>query len=67
MAALRQIAAEVGGISRGLPDEVLTALAHLVADMRFGSIEITVHEGRITQLERRERIRVGLGSVNGSR
>jgi hypothetical protein len=40
-----------------IPEEVITAIAHLVRDVRFGSIEIIVHEGRITQIERREKVR----------
>jgi hypothetical protein len=40
-----------------LPAEVLGALARLVRETRFGSIEIVVHEGRITQIERREKVR----------
>ena len=28
-----------------------------IEQMRFGSNEITVHEGRVTQIERREKIR----------
>ncbi len=44
-----------------LPPEVLGALARLVRETRFGSIEIVVHEGRITQIERRERVRFAAG------
>jgi len=40
-----------------LPEEVLGTLARLVRELRFGSIEIVVHEGRITQIERREKVR----------
>jgi hypothetical protein len=40
-----------------VPEEVLGTLARLVRETRFGSIEIVVHEGRITQIERRERVR----------
>lgn len=40
-----------------LPREVLDVLARLLRDVRFGSIEIVVHEGRITQIERREKVR----------
>jgi hypothetical protein len=40
-----------------VPEEVLAALTRLVQETRFGSIEIVVHEGRITQIERRERLR----------
>jgi len=42
---------------QSLPDEVLSALARLIREVRFGSIEIVVHEGRVTQIERRERVR----------
>jgi hypothetical protein len=41
-----------------LSDEVLTALARLLRELRFGSIEIVVHDGRITQIERREKMRI---------
>ncbi len=34
--------------------EILRAIENL----RYGSIEITVHEGRITQIERREKVRL---------
>ena len=42
---------------RALPDEVLKALAHMLRETRFGSIEIVVHDGRVTQIERREKVR----------
>jgi len=40
-----------------LPEDVVEALIRLVRDTRFGSIELVVHEGRVTQIERRERLR----------
>jgi hypothetical protein len=40
-----------------LPEEVLGTLVRLIRELRFGSIEIVVHEGRITQIERREKVR----------
>ena len=40
-----------------IPQEVLDTLARLVRDTRFGSIEIIVHEGRVTQIERKEKLR----------
>jgi hypothetical protein len=42
-----------------IPKEVLSALARLLRDVRYGSIEIVVHEGRITLIERREKMRFG--------
>lgn len=40
-----------------VPAEVLAALARLMRETRFGSLEITVHDGRVTQIERREKLR----------
>lgn len=43
-------------------DETLQAILRAVASVQretgFGSIEITVHEGRVTQIEKREKIRI---------
>jgi hypothetical protein len=41
----------------GVPPEVLGTLAKLLREVRYGSIEIVVHEGRVTQIERREKVR----------
>ena len=30
-----------------------------VREIRYGSVEITVHDARIVQIERREKVRVG--------
>lgn len=42
-------------------DEILQAVLRAVTSVQqetgFGSIEITVHEGRVTQIERREKVR----------
>jgi hypothetical protein len=32
-------------------------IEQLVAGIRFGSVEITIHEGRVVQIERREKVR----------
>jgi len=43
-------------------DEVLQAVAGAIASIKqqsgYGSIEITVHDGRVTQIERREKLRL---------
>ena len=49
-----------------VPREVLDALARLVREVRFGSIEIVVHEGRITQIERREKVRFAPSAASRS-
>lgn len=42
-------------------DTVLTAIAHAITLIQkqtgYGSIEVTVHDGRVTQIERREKVR----------
>jgi hypothetical protein len=43
-------------------DTTLTARKILEAlhGLRFGSVEITVHEGRIVQIERKEKLRLNI-------
>jgi len=36
----------------------LDKLAELLAGMRYGTLELTIHDGRIVQIERRERVRL---------
>ena len=42
-------------------DAVFQAIAHAILlvqqETGYGSIEITVHDGRVTQIERREKVR----------
>ena len=38
--------------------EALRKIESLLETLRFGSIEIVVHEGRVVQIERREKHRV---------
>jgi len=37
---------------------VADAIARALRGLRFGSVEITVHDGRVTLIERREKLRV---------
>lgn len=41
-------------ISRELEQEILQA----VRDVRYGSVEITIHDAQVVQIERREKVRV---------
>ena len=43
-------------------DEWLAAVRSRVAGMRFGSIQITVHDGRVTQVEATEKTRFAQGA-----
>ncbi|HZN02170.1 MAG TPA: YezD family protein [Candidatus Polarisedimenticolia bacterium] len=39
-------------------ETLVGAIARALRGLRFGSVEITVHEGRVTLIERREKVRV---------
>lgn len=43
-----------------LNDEGLQKILKAMADLKFGSVEITVHEGRIVQIERKEKVRLNV-------
>lgn len=36
---------------------VIGEVVNALRSLRFGSIEITVHEGKVTQIERKEKVR----------
>ena len=36
---------------------LVNELMSAINSLRFGSVEITVHEGRVTQIEKREKVR----------
>jgi hypothetical protein len=38
--------------------EIANQIAVLLQGIRFGSVEILIHEGRIVQIERREKLRL---------
>jgi hypothetical protein len=39
-------------------DSLLRELAAALAGLRFGSVEIVVHDSRVVQIERREKMRL---------
>lgn len=41
-----------------LNEEITERLAHALHGMSYGSIEVTVHDGRVVQIERRDKTRV---------
>lgn len=41
-----------------IPRQLREALAAALRGMRFGSVEITVHDAAVVQIERRERLRL---------
>lgn len=40
-------------------------LAEAIASIRYGAVEITIHDGRIVQIEKREKLRPAEPSDNG--
>ena len=42
-------------------EEVLKEIAALLAQIQFGSLKISIHNGRVVQLERREKKRIDKG------
>ncbi|QSA96886.1 DUF2292 domain-containing protein [Methylococcus sp. EFPC2] len=37
---------------------IVSQLLDALRNLRFGSIELTVHDGRVVQIERREKVRL---------
>lgn len=40
--------------------EVAIEILRAVKEIRFGSVEVVVHDGRVVQIERKEKFRIGL-------
>ena len=40
------------------PDRIYERIARVVAELRYGTVEITIHDGRVVQIERTEKIRL---------
>lgn len=38
--------------------KVIATIESALSDLRYGSIEITVHDGRVVQIERKEKVRI---------
>lgn len=38
-------------------DTLIEAISQAIGSLRFGSVEIVVHDGRVTQIEKREKVR----------
>lgn len=45
-------------IVRRLPEDIKQRILRAVAGIEYGSIEVVIHNGRVVQIECRERIRV---------
>ena len=45
------------------PDTQAAQIVEALSGIRFGSVEITVHDGRIVQIERREKFVCGCRAI----
>lgn len=52
-----------GNASSDVSQEILRAVESLRQGSGFGSIEIVLHEGRVTQIEKREKLRFKQDSI----
>lgn len=50
--------APVSTDANALPAAVIQEITRQLRGLRFGSVEIVVHEGAVTQIERREKVRL---------
>lgn len=41
-----------------LDSEVIRRILDAIQSLHFGAVEVTVHEGRVVQIDRRERTRI---------
>ena len=45
-----------------LPAPLLRELVHALRSIRYGTIELVIHDGRVVELERREKVRFEPGT-----
>ena len=43
---------------KGLEHRILASILEAVRQIRFGSVEIVIHDGRIVAIEKREKLRL---------
>jgi hypothetical protein len=52
---------QIGQTSQGASfdrNAVYERIASVISELRFGTVEITIHDGRVVQIERTEKIRL---------
>lgn len=42
-----------------LEQDVRQRILDVITSLRYGSVEVTIHDGRVVQIDRKERIRLG--------
>ena len=58
MSETQRVSVESVGSQATERTEALRKIEDILENLRFGSIEIVVHEGRVVQIEKREKLRV---------
>jgi hypothetical protein len=48
----------LGDASRGIPVGIRRQILRAIASIEYGSVEVIVHDGKVMQIESREKIRV---------
>ena len=48
---------EAGGRHAPVPEIIQAQILEAVAGIRYGAVEIVIHEGRVVQIERKEKVR----------
>ncbi|MCK6474037.1 MAG: DUF2292 domain-containing protein [Planctomycetes bacterium] len=48
-------------------ESIWTQIERALDGLKFGSVELTVHEGEVVQIERKEKVRLPRGSNRGQR
>ena len=54
-------------VSIHLPPLLLRELVEALQSIRFGAVELVIHDGRVVQLERREKVRFDSGVTDHRR
>ena len=50
----------------GLEPPVLSLLHEALKDLRFGTVQLTVHDGKLVRIERLEKIRLPTEPIGGT-
>ncbi len=58
---------EPGSDHPGLPPALLREIGLALRAIRYGAIELVIHDGRVVQLERREKVRFDAGVADSKR
>jgi hypothetical protein len=53
--------AKTGSAEVALDPEVSRRILDAIRSLQFGAVEVTVHDGRVVQIDRRERTRLSAG------